>query len=144
MKSIIDKVIDSIKDAFEKKLAVYYHNEKTLNLVLDNADFPCAIVYLIERGDVVEENGVLKEKCTFAVHFIEPSEFDFNSIENEEIISRCKERCFEWIYSLNRNADIEIENVINSQRSYEAFDAILTGFGVLIEIKELTGICIKK
>lgn len=143
--TIIEKLITSIKDALGDNFPVYYHNEETLNVIADNADYPCAFVYLLETGDLVEENGVVKEEATFAVHFVELTDFDYCSMDNEAIISRCKRRALQWVNNLSKDRYFTLEDIGNTQRTYEAFDTILTGFGVLLTLKELESeYCVKE
>ena len=140
--TIVDKIIGSIKAALGDDFAVYYHDEPTLNLMTQTMQFPCALFYLLTSGTAEAEGGQMKERVTAAVFFVEPSQYDFNAVENERIIDRCKRRCFAWLLSMNGSADIDVYSINRTERVYDRFDDILTGFGVSVDLKELQGECI--
>lgn len=133
-------IIDKIKASVEAiDLPFNYASAEGLNIMLDNADFPCALMMLIETGAIEDENGRYHERITFVLSFAELTEFDFDSLENEVIIDRCKQRAFEWLTSLRRNDDF-INVVVNSTtRDYLDYDAIITGYGVNITLTEAVG-----
>lgn len=140
--TIIDKIKTSIQRAMGQmeKFPVYYHDEPTLNVIADTMVFPCAMVQLLVDGTATLDGGQAKEIVSAAVFFIEPSEFDFNAEQNERIIDRCKQRAFKWLLSLPLDQYLDIESVERTQRVYQQFDAILTGFAVLVRLKELQGV----
>lgn len=140
--TIVDKIICSIKAALGDDFAVYYHDEEELNLMTQTMQFPCALFYLLTNGKADAEAGQMKERVTAAVFFVEPSQYDFNAVENEIIIDRCGSRCFAWLLSMNGSADIEVYSINRTERVYDRFDDILTGFGVSVDLKELQGECI--
>lgn len=139
--TIVDKIIESIKAAHGDDFPVYYHDEPTLNLLTSQMDFPCALLQLITTGTVVSEAGQMKERVSAAVFFVEPSQFDFDAIENETIIDRCKGMAMAWLLTLSGSPELQLENITRTSRVYDRYDDILTGYGVLAEIKETNGIC---
>lgn len=139
--TIVDKIIESVKAAHGDDFPVYYHDEPTLNLLTSQMDFPCALLQLITTGTVVSEAGQMKERVSAAVFFVEPSQFDFDAIENETIIDRCKGMAMAWLLTLSGSPELQLENITRTSRVYDRYDDILTGYGVLAEIKETNGIC---
>lgn len=139
--TIVDKITASIKAAHGEDFPVYYHDEETLNLLTQTMQFPCALVTLITAGNVVQEAGQAKERVSAAVFFVEPSEFDFNAVDNERIIDRCKALAFAWLLNLSGDQWLRLDTITRTSRVYGKFDDILTGFRVLAEITELNGIC---
>lgn len=154
--TIVDKIIKSIQDALYEApepeqetrgdvpapFPVYYHDEPTLNVMTSSMEFPCALFQLLTTGRAVFEGGQAKERVTAAVFFVEPSEFDFDAVENEKIIDRCKQRAFRWLLSLAGSSGLKLEAVGSTARVYDRYDDILTGFGVNVEIKESVGLCV--
>lgn len=140
--TIIDKIKTSIQRAMGQmdKFPVYYHDEPTLNVIAETMVFPCAMVQLLVDGNAAIDGGQAKEIVSAAVFFIEPSEFDFDAEQNERIIDRCKQRAFKWLLSLPLDQYLDIESVERTQRAYQQFDAILTGFALLVRLKELQGV----
>lgn len=139
--TIVEKITQSIEASQQDGFAVYYHDEPTLNLLAGRMTFPCAIVQLLTSGRVVIEGGQAKERVSAAVFFVEPSSFDFDATENETIIDRCKGRAMTWLLALAADQYLRLEEITRTSRVYDRYDDILTGFGVLVELKELNGIC---
>ena len=138
--TIIDKIISSIQSVHGDNFPVYYHDEPTLNVIAETMSFPCAIVQLLTTGNAKIDNGQIRESVSAAVFFVEPSEFDFDAVENEEIIDRCKRRAFRWLLTLPMDEWISLDAIERTSRAYERFDAILTGFCVLARLSELEGV----
>lgn len=135
-------IIRELKESIEKAVNIpfVYGSAEDINRALDNAVFPCAIAVLIQQGAVTDENGILRERLTFVVSFAELTQFDFEAMENEDIIERCKFRAFAWLQALRSNDKINLISVNNSTRDYIEYDAIITGYGVNITIEEAQGI----
>lgn len=139
--TIVDKIINSIKAALGNDFPVYYHDAPTLNLMTSQMQFPCALFQLLTTGRIAMEGGQAKERVSAAVFFVEPSQFDFDAVENETIIDRCKGRAMAWLLTLTASHDLQLEEITRTSRIYDQYDDILTGYGVLAEIKEMNGIC---
>lgn len=138
--TIIDKIRTSIQAVHGDEFPVYYHDEETLNLMADTMTFPCAMVYLLTRGNAEQQSGQIREVVSALVFFIEPSSFDFDADANEVIIDRCKRRAFQWWLANPMDEWITIQTVEQTQRAYEQFDAILTGYALLCRIEENEGV----
>lgn len=138
--TIIEKIRNSIQAVHGDDFGVYYHDEVTLDVMAEKMTFPCAIVQLLTHGNVVLVNGQVREVVSAAIFFVDKSEFDFDADDNEEIIDECKRRAFAWLLALPMDEWLSLENVERTQRAYERFDAILTGFGMLCRLVELEGV----
>ena len=136
--TIVEKIIASIQAVHGSGLKVYYHDEPTLNLMTGGMEFPCAIMQLLTTGQVVTEAGQIKERVSAAVFFVEKADFDFDAKDNEQIIDRCKRRAFQWLSAIPRDQYITAE-LTRTSRVYDRYDDILTGFGVMVDVMELTG-----
>lgn len=154
--TIVDKIRNSIQSAialnYGKKdshgqvvlepIEVYYHDDPTLNLMTSDMRFPCVLFQLLTQGNVLRDTGNIRERVTAAVFFVEPSDFDFEAVQNEAIIDRCKQRAFAWLASLNASTEINLYSINRTTRVYDRYDDILTGFGVNVELTELSGVCV--
>lgn len=138
--TIIEKIRASIQRVHGEGFAVYYHDDPTMNLIADTMTLPAAIVQLITQGELEQMNGQWREVVSAVVFFVDRSEFDFNADENEKIIDQCKRRALRWLASLQFNADIDLVRWTRTSRVYERFDAILTGFAVMVDLKEWEGV----
>lgn len=135
--TITERIQNSVKAA--TGLVCYYQSAEELNRLLDYAEFPCAYLFLLSSQQVTTTSGVVRERLTIGVFFVEPTEFDFHSAENEVIIDRCKRRAFKWLRSLMRDSEFRLVATNNTERVYDEFDAILTGFALNVTIEELKG-----
>lgn len=138
--TIIDKIRASIQRVHGDGFEVYYHDEETLNLISDTMKLPCAIVQLLTQGAIDEQSGQYREVVSAVVFFVELSEFDFDADENEIIIDRCKRRALKWVAALPTDNDLYFLNIERTSRVYERFNAILTGYGLLIRLGEVEGV----
>lgn len=148
--TIIEKIAKSVHDALDTRdgrgnvtevFPFYYDTPETLNVRLDNATYPCAMMHVVESGVVSDTNGILRERLTCQVLFASPTVLDFDGIENERIIEPLKRAAFVWLQSLNRSYDLKIgTGTKTTQRLYATEDAILTAFGVTLEIEEVDGV----
>lgn len=134
-------IIRELKESIERACNVpfFYGSAEDVNRALDNADFPCALAFLIQQGAVTDVNGVLRERLTFAISFAELTQFDFEAMENEDIIERCKERAFVWLQAMRTNDKLNLISINSTTRDYIEFDAIVTGYGVNVTIEEAQG-----
>ena len=155
--TIVDKIIDSIQDAVKiphtetvngqtvttyTPIAVYYHDDPTLNVITSSMEFPCVLFQLLNTGRLDRSTPVAGEIVTAAVFFVEPAdEWDDDAVANEGIIQRCKERALTWVASLNTTMFAAVSE-IRTSRVYDRFDDILTGFGLTLDLQELDGLCI--
>lgn len=140
MKSIIQKIKESVENA--TGMTFYYDTPQTLNLRLDRAAFPCAMLHIVESGAVQDTNGVLRERMTIEVLFVTLSDLDFDGldVENREL-NTLKIRAFEWLLALLRmKTELRCVSLNGTSRYYATDDAIYSAFGVNVTIEEIEGI----
>lgn len=138
--TIVEKIKQSISGV--TGMMVYYHDLETLNMIADRAQYPCVFFQLLTDGNVERQSGQVRESVSAAIFFVEPTHFDFDADENEEIIDRCKKAAFGWLAGISKDDYIDVVSIARTQRVYERFDSILTGFGMIVTIKELQGFTI--
>ena len=138
--TIIEKIRASIQSVHGGDFQVYYHDDPTMNLIADNMDLPAAIVQLITQGTIDQQSGQWREVVSAVVFFVDKSDFDFDADENEQIIDRCKRRCLRWLAALPLDPDLDLVRWERTSRVYERFDAILTGFAVMVDLREREGV----
>lgn len=136
--TIVEKIKNSIAAAMGNGWKTYYHDDATLNVMTSKMEFPCAVLRLLTTGRM-DLSG--RERVTAAVFFIEPSQFDFDADKNEEIIDRCKARARKWLAGINADPYIRLTDLTRTQRIYDTYDDIVTGFGVMIDLEELAVPC---
>lgn len=138
--TIIEKIRASIQAVHGGDFNVYYHDDVTLNELADTMELPAAIVTLITQGTIDEQSGQYREVVSAAVFFVDKSEFDFNADDNEQVIDQCKRRCLRWLAALPMDERLDLVRLERTGRVYERFDAILTGFAVMVELRDREGV----
>ena len=136
--TIIEKIKQSVEGA--TGMPFLYHAAGELNELLALCkELPVAYSFLIDSGTIDDVNGRYHERVTLAVMFCDKTDFDFNALENEEIIDRMKVKAYKWLSALRTSADLQIVSINNTQRLYDNTTEILTGYAVNITIEDVRG-----
>lgn len=134
--SLITKIKNSIEE--NTKLTCLYDDIGNINRRLDYQDYPLCFFTLINRGGLISLNGIYREIANVVIFFVNTSTFDFESLENEQIIESCKSIALKWLDSLPRNGVLRA-TVLDTSRVYNYSDSILTGYCLNLRIEELEG-----
>lgn len=136
--TIIEKIKRSVEAA--TGLPFLYHAAGEINELIARAEsLPVAFAFLLDSGTIDDVNGRYRERVTLAVMFADKSQFDFNAIENEQIIDRMKIKAYKWLQSLRLSNDLNIVSINQTQRLYDATTDILTGYAVNITLEDIDG-----
>lgn len=135
--TIVEKIRASIQRVHGNSFAVYYHDDPTMNIIADTMTLPAAIVQLITQGELDQTSGQWREIVSAVVFFVDRSDFDFNADDNEKIIDQCKRRALRWLAGLQLDEDLTLVRWSRTSRVYERFDAILTGFVIMVDLIEI-------
>lgn len=136
-------VITKLKQSIEGStgLVFYYDTPQTLNVRLDRAEFPCAMLNILQTGAVVTDNGIIRERLTIEVLFVTNSNLDFDgeTVERDEL-DKMKLYAFTWLLALMRGGDFKLAAINGTSRYYATDDVIFSAFGVNVTIEELQGV----
>ena len=136
--SVIDKIKNSVEQA--TGLTFYYDTPQTLNVRLDRAQYPCAMLHILESGAVIDANGILRERLTIEMLFAERSSLDFDGVDVEKNeLDRMKKFAFKWLIKIMRNAALRLISINGTNRYYATDDAIYSAFGVNVTLDEAQG-----
>lgn len=136
--SIIEKIKNSITAA--TGLPFYYDTPQTLNIRLDRAQYPCAMLNILQSGAVTDANGILRERLTIEILFATTSHLDFDGTDVEaNEIDGLKKHAFTWLIKLLRSHDLRLVSVNGTNRYYATEDAIYSAFGVNVTLDEAQG-----
>lgn len=137
--TIIDKIEASVVTA--TRLPFHYDTAQTLNVTLDTATFPCAMLHIVESGAIMSDNGIVRERLTIEVLFAQKSSLDFDglTVERNEL-DEMKLKAFTWLASLFRSRDLKLVSMNGTSRYYASDDAIYSAYGVNITIDEIEGV----
>ena len=136
-------IVLKIKEKFEQitGIPLIYQSEEMVNFLVGEKPVPVGIWYLLQDGQIVSDSasGTIRERIQARIYVGDLTELDFDAIENEKIIDRCKKILFNFIAQLKSDNDLEVENINLSRRFYLHTDEILTGYMVDVTISELSG-----
>ena len=135
--SIVNKIKTSVQTI--TGLPCYYDDSGRLNMKLDYLEYPLAFFTLINNGNLNTTNAHYRERVDIAMFFIKPTTFDFESLENEQIIEECKGYALKWLQGLRLQRDLIPLYVLNTTRVYNYADTILTGYAINIRLEETIG-----
>lgn len=137
--TIIDKIKNSVTGA--TGLPFYYDTPQTLNLRLDKATFPCAMLHILQSGAVFDTNGILRERLTIEMLFAVNSNLDFDGedVEKNEL-DAMKRLAFKWLIGLYRSNELRLISLNGTTRYYATDDAIFSAYGVQIVLEEIAGV----
>lgn len=135
-------IIEKIKRSVEAATGLHflYHAAGEINELIARAgELPVAFAFLLDNGTIEDVNGMYHERVTFAVMFADKTEFDFNALENEQIIDRMKIKAYRWLQSLRTSNELNVIAINSTQRLYDATTDILTGYAVNITLEDTDG-----
>lgn len=137
--TIIDKIKQSVESA--TGLPFYYDTPQTLNLRLDRATYPCAMLHIVTSGTFTDTNGIIHERLTVEVLFTTLSHLDFDGIDVEaQELDAMKQHAFHWLQALMRSRDLRLVANNGTSRYYATDDAIYSAFGVNVTLEEVQGV----
>lgn len=141
--TIVNKIKKSVQSG--TGLTCLYGSLDSINVQMgDQTEFPVAFFVLLNNGSLDDRSSNYRERVDVAMFFVKPTEFDFESIENEAIISECKQCAFQWLNSLFLGGDLRYITTLNTSRVYNQMDDILTGYALRVRLEELVGECVKQ
>lgn len=136
-------IVLKIKEKFEQitGISLIYQSEEMVNFLVGEKSVPVGIWYLLQDGQIVSDSasGTIRERIQARIYVGDLTELDFDAIENEKIIDKCKKILFNFIAQLKSDNDLEVESINLSRRFYLHTDEMLTGYMVDVTISELSG-----
>jgi len=135
--SIISKIKSSVESATGYTL--HYYDENTINEVLTYNATPCAFMQLLKDTTLIVDASQNRERASVAVFFVNRTEFDFESMQNEAIIEAVKKKANTWLRSVMADGALKVIGDVKTARVYNEFDCILTGIAFNITLEEVYG-----
>lgn len=135
--TIVEKIKSSIMSATQ--LTCYYGSAEDLNVILDTAQQPAVLLFLLKEQGVTESAGQLRERVNVALFFTDMQAIDSYAEGAERVIDKCKERAMTWVQKTRRSSQIRITAINGSNRIYAEYDTQLCGYAINVTIEELIG-----
>ena len=137
--SIIEKIKQSVERA--TGLPFYYDTPQTLNVRLDRATYPCAMLHIVTSGALADDNGIMRERLNVEVLFTTTSRLDFDGVDVEDNeLDKLKLKAFQWLLALMRSRELRLVSLNNTNRYYATDDAIYSAYGVNVTLEEIQGV----
>lgn len=124
---------------------VYYLfcNWTQANVEIERIEKPTIVYVLPPSGTLDFSWNEVKDRPESQIAFLCSTEFDFNGIENDNIIEQMKRLCIRFIRTLNNSSLFEpIEGALPYKVLYDHLDHNVTGIVITPTLEELEGVSI--
>lgn len=140
MKESVERKIASVAAKLEG-VTYLYDNWATANVRLDRLEFPAIINLLPVSGRFDISRTQLRDCPECMIAFADKTRFDFDGVENDEVIERCKALAVRFIRELNKSGLFEWTSTdIRYSVFYDKLDVNITGIVVELNLKEVKGV----
>ena len=140
MKESVERKIASVAAKLEG-VTYLYDNWATANVRLDRLEFPAIINLLPVSGRFDISRTQLRDSPECMIAFADKTRFDFDGVENDEVIERCKALAVRFIRELNKSGLFEWTSTdIRYSVFYDKLDVNITGIVVELNLKEVKGV----
>lgn len=120
-----------------------YCNWAQANVALDKVEVPSVIYVLPPSGKLDFSWNRVKDAPNAQIAFVVPTDFDFDSEENEDLIEHMKRLCIKFILAVNDSGMFEqIEGDVPYRVLYDHLNQNVTGIVIEPQLKEIDGIWI--
>ena len=147
----VERKIASIAEKLEG-VTYLFDNWVTANVRLDKMPLPAIINLLPASGKFVISRTQLRDCPNCMIAFVDKTAFDFDGVENDEVIERCKGYAVQFIRELNRSSEMCIRDRnrsglfewVSDEVPYSVFydklDVNVTGIVIELKLKEVQGV----
>lgn len=140
MKESVERKIASVAAKLED-VTYLYDNWATANVRLDRLEFPAIINLLPVSGRFDISRTQLRDCPECMIAFADKTRFDFDGVENDEVIERCKALAVRFIRELNKSGLFEWTSTdIRYSVFYDKLDVNITGIVLELNLKEVVGV----
>lgn len=140
MRQSVERKIASVAAKLEG-VTYLYDNWATANVRLDRLEFPAIINLLPVSGRFDISRTQLRDCPECMIAFADKTRFDFDGVENDEVIERCKALAVRFIRELNKSGLFEWTSTdIRYSVFYDKLDVNVTGIVVELNLKEVKGV----
>ena len=120
--------------------AYLFMNWAQTNVALDTIDKPTIVYVLPPSGTLNVKYASVTDSPLTQIAFLDKTDFDFDSTENDEVIERMKGLFYTFLREYNKGEYFEpIEGDIPYQVVYDKLDVNVTGIVVTLTLVELEG-----
>lgn len=118
-----------------------FDNWQNANVRMDNTPLPCVLNVLPVSGVFKVGNVQLKDKPNCLIAFMDKAEFDFDGVQNDDVIEGCKARAKRFIIEVNKGDVFKpIGDDVRYTVFYDKLDVNVTGIIIELSLEEVHGI----
>lgn len=140
MKKSVERKIASVAEKM-KGITYLFDNWATANVRLDKMPLPAIINLLPVSGKFAISRTQLRDCPNCMIAFADKASFDFDGVENDAIIERCKEYAVTFISELNKSGLFEwMSDEVPYSIFYDKLDVNITGIMIELKLKEVQGV----
>lgn len=122
-------------------IAYSFNDWSRFNVEADMGDFPCGVLVAPASGTLHRNNGVMRNAPSYLLAFLDLTDFDFDTTENNTIVERCLGYAKEFIARVSASEVISIEGDVDYRVVYDLLDVNCTGVTIDLTIAEVVGEC---
>lgn len=136
-------IAEKIKQSFEGAtgLRLLYATSEEINRAISYARMPCGFFTLLSSGEVVNYSSGASERVEVTLAVITLADGEPSSYSNEERIELCKVEVLKWLKALRTSDTLRVTDEFRTQRVYDEFDDVVTGFSVTLTLEDLVPQC---
>jgi hypothetical protein len=139
MKTSVERKIASIAE--QLGITYLYDNWATANVRLDKEKMPVMINVLPVSGKFSLSRVQIRDCPNCMLAFADLTELDFDGVDNDEVIERCKSHAIDFIKRLNNSGLFEpVDGDITYSVFYDKLDVNITGVVIELQLKEVHGV----
>lgn len=139
MKASVERKIASVAEKIDG-INYIYDNWATANIRLDKEALPVIINILPVSGRFNISRTQLRDCPNCMIAFADKTNFDFDGVENDAIIDRCKSYAVKFIKELNKSGLFEwLSDEVPYSIFYDKLDVNITGIVIELKLKEAQG-----
>ncbi len=145
MKTVESKIRKIAKRFEGEEITYIFHNWTRVNIDIDFKKLPAIVYSLPASGTLDIDKGFIKDYPNAMLSFIDNTDFDFESQENDCIIENMKFLAMRFFKALNDSNMFEpVGGELRYRVLYDKLDANVTGISFEITLRERVGICEKE
>lgn len=139
--SSVERKINKVIQVMDSGLTYIFDNWATANIRIDKLPLPAVINVLPVSGSFNVTARKMKDYPNCMLAFIDKTDLDFDSAENDVVLERCKNLAMEFILTANESELFDpIEGDVPYSVIYDKLDVNVTGIVIEIQLKEKQGI----
>lgn len=136
----IIEILKAVSGCLDGPPMFIHGTESYHNLVSDNINLDNKVVYVDEpiiSDDDLKQGGYYEERYDVKMLFLGRSQLDWNSEQQQEIISQCRALRKKFIHELEKNEDVRFIDNIRTTDVMNVLDVNLSGCMVTLYVTPL-------